>query len=371
MPTSKLPIANFRTQTEWHSYLGKLTPAQLKKVASALNKILRTEFKLNTKKSTLELLEDIKKLYSVNNSSKLLEIVKGIPADDLPQPSENLAKPTKQQIKLSKLSENKDSDKYFTDLSTQFLFKKLNVEVRKQIIEELDIKALYIEYMNRDLVKYMTFTQEGKPTASITYPYREEYTKSNIKFKTYKNLINEISKSVNKIVDKVKLDFIKNKKKMISDLKIHVKSRAVMSGFYEDDLDYIVNGFINNYQINKYDDFINSYKYTLDSNEFEPWPTVGKPSVELILFIEQIKNKNRADINKILAEEGFKSVLTSTDKSISKTLIRLVKDSIKNDRDLTWFKNNTRNIITDLQSSKGFGKELTGNQLANIFNIVI
>jgi len=98
MPASKLPIADFRTQSQWHEYLGKLTPAQLKKVAAALNRILRVEFRLNTKKPTADLMEDIKKLYSVNNNTKLLEIVKGIDADELPQPSQNLPKPTKKQL---------------------------------------------------------------------------------------------------------------------------------------------------------------------------------------------------------------------------------------------------------------------------------
>ena len=94
---AKLPVANFKTQSEWLDYLAKLTPAQTKKVATALNKILRTEYRLNTKKAHTELLEDIKRLYSVNNNTKLLELVNGIEAEDLPQPSSNLAKPTKKQ----------------------------------------------------------------------------------------------------------------------------------------------------------------------------------------------------------------------------------------------------------------------------------
>lgn len=102
MPAAKLPVADFRTQSDWHAYLGKLTPAQLKKVAAALNKILRTEFRLNTKKPAAELIEDVKKLYSVNNNSKLLEIVKGISADELPQPSQNLPKPSKKQVAAGK-----------------------------------------------------------------------------------------------------------------------------------------------------------------------------------------------------------------------------------------------------------------------------
>jgi hypothetical protein len=102
MPAAKLPIADFRTQSDWHAYLGKLTHAQLKKVAAALNRILRTEFRLNTKKPATELIEDVKKLYSVNNNTKLLEIVKGIDADQLPQPSQNLPKPTKKQVAAGK-----------------------------------------------------------------------------------------------------------------------------------------------------------------------------------------------------------------------------------------------------------------------------
>jgi hypothetical protein len=102
MPVAKLPIADFRTQAQWHAYLGKLTPAQLKKVAAALNRILRIEFRLNTKKPAADLMEDIKKLYSVNNATKLLEIVKSIDADELPQPSQNLPKPTKKQAAASK-----------------------------------------------------------------------------------------------------------------------------------------------------------------------------------------------------------------------------------------------------------------------------
>lgn len=102
MPAAKLPIAEFRTQSQWHEYLGKLTAAQLKKVAAALNRILRIEFRLNTKKPTADLMEDIKRLYSVNNNTKLLEIVKGIDADELPQPSQNLPKPTKKQVAAGK-----------------------------------------------------------------------------------------------------------------------------------------------------------------------------------------------------------------------------------------------------------------------------
>jgi hypothetical protein len=106
---AKLPIADFKTQAEWHSYLDMLKPTQLKKVSSALNKILRKEFKLDTKKPATELLADVKKLYSVNNSTKLLEIVKGIPAEDLPQPSQNLPKPTKKQDIIAKEAEKKNN----------------------------------------------------------------------------------------------------------------------------------------------------------------------------------------------------------------------------------------------------------------------
>ena len=94
---AKLPVANFKTQSEWLDYLAKLTPAQTKKVATALNKILRTEYRLNIKKAHSELLEDIKRLYSVNNNTKLLQLVNGIEAEDLPQPSSNVPKPTKKQ----------------------------------------------------------------------------------------------------------------------------------------------------------------------------------------------------------------------------------------------------------------------------------
>ena len=88
----KLPVANFKSQSEWLDYLAKLTPPQTKKVATALNRILRTEYRLNTKKTHSELLEDIKRLYSVNNNTKLLQLVNGIEPNDLPQP-----KPTKKQ----------------------------------------------------------------------------------------------------------------------------------------------------------------------------------------------------------------------------------------------------------------------------------
>jgi hypothetical protein len=133
---AKLPIADFKTQAEWHAYLDKLKPAQLKKVSSALNKILRTEFKLDTKKPATQLLEDVKKLYSVNNSSKLLEIVKGIPADDLPQPSQNLPKPTKKQSITAKQAEKKRlEEEQLTE--TQTRKKAVVLEINKKRIDQL------------------------------------------------------------------------------------------------------------------------------------------------------------------------------------------------------------------------------------------
>ena len=43
----KLPIANFKTQAEWHIYLDSLNYSQLKKISLALNKILRIDYKLD------------------------------------------------------------------------------------------------------------------------------------------------------------------------------------------------------------------------------------------------------------------------------------------------------------------------------------
>lgn len=147
MPAAKLPIADFRTQADWHTYLGKLTPAQLKKVAAALNRILRTEFRLNTKKPAAELLEDVKKLYSVNNNTRLLEIVKGIDADQLPQPSQNLPKPTKKQI-----AAGKEADK---------------ARVRK-VIEERVSKA-------KEDMKQAEITKKEVEIPNLTYKLTNEY----------------------------------------------------------------------------------------------------------------------------------------------------------------------------------------------------
>jgi hypothetical protein len=187
MPAAKLPIADFRTQSQWHTYLGKLTPAQLKKVAATLNRILRIEFRLNTKKPAAELVEDIKKLYSVNNATKLLEIVKGIDADELPQPSQNIPKPTKKQasmgsekdISLNVKKYNSLLKKYtnlvakarniataygkeessfsgrgrvsgvrFNDLKNQTEYEKTNILANKTLIELRQIKSYLVDKLN-------------------------------------------------------------------------------------------------------------------------------------------------------------------------------------------------------------------------------
>ena len=136
MPAPKLPVADFRTQSDWHAYLGKLTATQLKKVAAALNKILRTEYRLNTKKPAAELIEDVKKLYSVNNNSKLLEIVKGISADELPQPSQNLPKPTKKQAAAAKEADKVRVRKVIEERVSKAKEEAKQAEIKKKREEE-------------------------------------------------------------------------------------------------------------------------------------------------------------------------------------------------------------------------------------------
>ena len=135
MPAAKLPVADFRTQADWHAYLGKLTATQLKKVATALNKILRTEFRLNTKKPAAELIEDVKKLYSVNNNTKLLEIVKQISADELPQPSQNLPKPTKKQAAAAKEAEKSRVRKVIEERVSKAKEEAKQAEIKKKKVE--------------------------------------------------------------------------------------------------------------------------------------------------------------------------------------------------------------------------------------------
>ena len=96
---AKFPVANFKSQSEYHQYLESLTHTQLKKVATALNKILRKEYLLSTKKPKDELLADVKRLYSFNSESKLLTLINsmGIDTEELPGPSMNVRKPTKKQ----------------------------------------------------------------------------------------------------------------------------------------------------------------------------------------------------------------------------------------------------------------------------------
>lgn len=98
-PKAKIPEAKFKTQAEWHAYLDSLTHPQLKKVSNALNKILRVDYRLNTKKTKEELLADVKRLYSVNNAEKLMLTIRGIDKDELPKP------PAPKPKKLTKQAE--------------------------------------------------------------------------------------------------------------------------------------------------------------------------------------------------------------------------------------------------------------------------
>ena len=147
MPAAKLPVADFRTQADWHAYLGKLTATQLKKVATALNKILRTEFRLNTKKPAAELIEDVKKLYSVNNNTKLLEIVKQISADELPQPSQNLPKPTKKQAAAAKEAEKSRVRKVIEERVSKAKEEAKQAEIKKKAQEAQE--AAEMAYIKR------------------------------------------------------------------------------------------------------------------------------------------------------------------------------------------------------------------------------
>ena len=184
---AKLPIADFKSQEDWHAYLKKLTPTQLKKIAIALNNILKTEFKLNVKKSTSELLEDIKSLYSVNNSTKLLQLVKGIAAEDLPQPSQNIPKPTKKQI-----------------------LKSLEIE-RNRILEEA--KPLYKALVEADseraaiIDKYGYYASEGGGIASTAgvdtrFPISKEGDALESKFKKLNVLSNTIPTKLRTLKEK-------------------------------------------------------------------------------------------------------------------------------------------------------------------------
>jgi len=87
-PKAKMPEAKFKNEAEWHSYLESLTHPQLKKVSNTLNKVLRVDYRLNTKKTQAELLADVKRLYTVNNAEKLILAVRGIDKDELPKPPE-------------------------------------------------------------------------------------------------------------------------------------------------------------------------------------------------------------------------------------------------------------------------------------------
>jgi len=97
-PKAKMPEAKFKNEAEWHSYLESLTHPQLKKVSTTLNKILRTEYRLDTKKTKTELLADVKRLYTVNNAEKLILTIREIDKNEMPKPPEpKPKKPTKQE----------------------------------------------------------------------------------------------------------------------------------------------------------------------------------------------------------------------------------------------------------------------------------
>ena len=99
----KIPEPKFKTQAEWHAYLDSLTYPQLKKVSASLNKVLRVDYRLDTKKTQADLLADVKKLYSVNNVEKLILAVRGIDKDELPKPKPPA--PTKKEKQAGQVAE--------------------------------------------------------------------------------------------------------------------------------------------------------------------------------------------------------------------------------------------------------------------------
>jgi hypothetical protein len=105
MPPKTIDVSSIKTRAEFHAYLGKLTHAQLKKVARELNKTLKKELLIDTKKSHSDLLAEIKQKISFNNDFGTLDVFKmAVKTGPLPSPKEE-KKPSKAAVK-KKIVEN-------------------------------------------------------------------------------------------------------------------------------------------------------------------------------------------------------------------------------------------------------------------------